>query len=570
MSNPYLDIYIRVSTAEQKKSGNSLSVQEDMGRNVAKKLGLEPRIHNEGARSSTIQYREVLQELKYSIRDKKIKHLWIMDRSRLFRDMTDSLLFRRDFLEKYRMNLYEGDIPTKLNLDSPSESFAYNVLSASKQMENEERQNKSIYGKLYKLKYDAPKKPVYLGGTPLFGYMTKDKLWTINKGESKWVKFIFDSYEKSKTTKEIKDHLDKEGVAPRRTKNSLWNLATLQNMLQNQSYTGIHRQHIKKVDETFSYKVPKIINVGQFNRVQKLINKNQKYKDNAKKHYSLLGDFLVCECGRRMGSRHLKSKSSLGYNVNTRTYYCLSKHYDWKSGDGSTCNNVKSLQMDSLNDYVMDFVKERVSKSHLLKEKFRKEIMDDKFQKMKDIKEIEKKLEQKIQRFQNDIDSIENNIVELEVQKGLGERPKNIVQKIITRYEEELESKNKSYEETEKAIDDLGKDKNWLNWMEKYGERIEGQTSNEEKQKEFLQGVVEKITIKGDYGKNKDGKSVHNGHRVHFSFKMKIVEDKYEVIDPTTTPRTYRVIDGKRVDKSEEVMKFISKRNRVKKKKKVR
>ena len=65
------------------------------------------------------------------------------------------------------------------------------------------------------------------------------------------------------------------------------------------------------------------------------------------------------------------------------------------------------------------------------------------------------------------------------------EKDENLVQRIINRYEEELEIRKTVYEETEKEIDDLGKDLNWLNWMEKYGESIEIQTSNENKQKSF-------------------------------------------------------------------------------------
>ena len=565
MSKSFLDVYIRVSTTEQKKDGNSLAVQEDMGKRVAKKLGLVSRLHNEGARSSTIQFRPRLEDLKYDIRSGLVKNLWVIDSSRMFRDITDSLLFRRDYLEKHKINLYEGETATKIDFDTPSHRFTYNVLSASKQLENEERQNKSIQGKLYKLRKFSPKKPVFLGGTPLFGYEPIDKLWTINKEESKWVKYMFDAYEKGKSTIEIKHHLDKEGVEPRRTENGLWNVATLQKMLRNKSYTGIHRQHIRKVQESFSYKVPKIITIGQFNRVQKLIDKNQKYKDNAKKHFSLLGDFLTCECGRSMGSRHLKSTSSLGYKVDTRTYYCLSKHYDWKSGNGSICNNQKSLQMDSLNEYVLDFVKEKVSKSHLLKDKFKKEVMEDKFQKMIDIKETEKKLENKIQRIQKEIEDIENNIVDLEVQKGLGEKDAKIVDKIIIKYTEELENRRTLYETTEKEIDDLGHDKKWIDWIEKYGESLELETSNEEKQKDFLQGVLGKINIKGDYGKGRDNKIVQNGHIVQFGFKMKIVEDRYEIIE-NTNPREYRVIEGRNTDTSNGVMKFISKRNRKKKK----
>ena len=89
----YLDCYTRVSTAEQKTEGSSLTVQQDIGKRVAKKLGFKFRHRNEGARSSTIHYREVLEQLRSDITNGKVKHIWCLDRSRLFRDMTDGLMF---------------------------------------------------------------------------------------------------------------------------------------------------------------------------------------------------------------------------------------------------------------------------------------------------------------------------------------------------------------------------------------------------------------------------------------------------------------------------------------------
>ena len=113
MSNKFLDCYMRVSSDIQRDEGNSLSVQEEMGKEVSKKLGLTFRPHMEGSRSSTIHYREVLEELKYKISNGEIKNIWIQDKSRLFRDMTDGMLFRRDYLERYRITLFEGMSPTK-------------------------------------------------------------------------------------------------------------------------------------------------------------------------------------------------------------------------------------------------------------------------------------------------------------------------------------------------------------------------------------------------------------------------------------------------------------------------
>ena len=46
---------------------------------------------------------------------------------------------------------------------------------------------------------------------------------------------------------------------------------------------------------------------------------------------------------------------------------------------------------------------------------------------------------------------------------------------------------------------------------------------------------------------------------------MKIVDDSLEVLEGTK-PRKYKVIEGKKTDTTNEVMKFVSKRNRVKKK----
>ena len=62
-----LDYYTRVSTQEQKLKGNPLNVQRDIGKRVAKKLGLAFRHRDEGARSSTIHYRDILEQLKEDI-----------------------------------------------------------------------------------------------------------------------------------------------------------------------------------------------------------------------------------------------------------------------------------------------------------------------------------------------------------------------------------------------------------------------------------------------------------------------------------------------------------------------
>ena len=77
--------YTRVSTKEQAIQGNSLDVQKNHGKQVADKLGMKFKLVNEGARSSTIHVRYKLEDLQLLIKEGKVKHLWVFDRSRFFR-----------------------------------------------------------------------------------------------------------------------------------------------------------------------------------------------------------------------------------------------------------------------------------------------------------------------------------------------------------------------------------------------------------------------------------------------------------------------------------------------------
>ena len=382
-----------------------------------------------------------------------------------------------------------------MSFDSAEENFMSNVLSAATQYENENRRNKSIAGKLYKLRNDANTKSVFLGGTALFGYESIDKVWHIKKSEAEIVRYIFDAYENGKSVKQIKQYLDNKGIKSRRSASGLWVMQTLFTMLRNKSYTGLHEVYMKRAEETFTYKIPAIIKVAQFNRIQKKLDAVLLEKTNNKQHYSLLEDLLKCECGRSYGSRHLKSTSSLGYKVNTRTYYCKSKMYSWKSGVDEECRNKKSLNMDALNEYVLNYVKDKVSKSALLKERFKSEVLEEKNERTKNSKEIEKKLQKRAIELQGEIERIEDNIVELEVSKGLGKQDAKLVDKIIQRYGVELENTKTSYENIEEELAELDNKNQWIDWISKYSDNIKISTSNEEKQKEFLHGILNKIIV---------------------------------------------------------------------------
>ena len=564
-----LDVYTRVSTQEQAKEGNSLNVQKETGKRVAKKLGLKFRLRDEHARSSTIHYREVLEQIKDDIVSGKVKNIWCIERSRMFRDMTDALLFRRDYLEKYKVNLFEGERGEEVKFDDKDAMLMYDIISRLAQYENETRTERSQRGKIAKLK-DAERnnKSVYLGGSATFGYINKNKEWGINKEEAEWVQWMFNAYEKGQTTKDIKNHLDKNGVATRRTKSGLWNMVTIQKMLANRTYTGIHHVYVKKLDRTFSFKVQKIITVSQFNRVQKLLQRNRKLERFNKKHESLLGEYLVCGCGTSMGSEVKKKTRKSGEVILTRKYYCMNKSYQWRDGIDRGCDNKKSLDMDRTDNIIVDRVKKVVSDSHILREKTKQSVLDSKSQIEQNIVGERERLEDKCQRIQKTIDNIENQIVELEMEKTLGKKDESVAKKIIGRFEQELITQHDEYKSVEHELDALNENLVWVNWVEKFAENIEKSTKSFDDKKKFLDGLINSIRVNAEMGLNRVEKEVQTGHSFQINFKMKIVDDRIDWNDEKDKRKGYNVTYGRNALKTGLVKEVTSRAGRKWSKKK--
>lgn len=61
-----------------------------------------------------------------------------------------------------------------------------------------------------------------------------------------------------------------------------------------------------------------------------------------------------------------------------------------------------------------------------------------------------------------------------------------------------LEETKSVYEETEQEIQGLSEKIQWVNWMEKFSKILKIDNLNEEKQHEFLQGLLSKIVVKSE------------------------------------------------------------------------
>ena len=532
----YLDCYIRVSTQEQTK-GFSLDTQEDIGKKIAKQKKLKFRCRNEGARSSTIHYRVILEELKDDIENGLVKHLWVYDRSRLFRNLNDSLFFRKDYLDKYKVSFYEGELGNIVNFDSLEEKLSYDLISQLQQYENDKRSHKSKQGKRHLLQKGVSNR--HYGGTVLFGYKSENGVLSIHKENSKWVVFMFDSILDNKSVMDIKQTLDRNGIVPPRTKNGLWNLGTIQKILGNRAYIGEQTFYDKELKEEFSYSIDPIITRRTFLKVRSEMDRRLKIKDNNKKHFTLFGDFMDCECGNTIGSEVKVGVRKNGIHYDSKNYHCTSKSRQWKYGVKSNCVNKRSMRIELCDDFLLTNIRKVVSDSNLLKDRFKTDVLSKKYEKDKDLNEQTKKLEDKCKRILKKREKTYENIILMETDIMQGRREEKITKGILKKLKNELESFKEETTKTELEIQNLSEEKVWVNWLKKYGDELNTKITNNDNQKDWLNGLIKKIivipVIEGDK---------QTGHKFNIFFHLKVVRDKYKILDSKVRPRKYEIIEG--------------------------
>ncbi|MEE1558530.1 MAG: hypothetical protein V1245_03905, partial [Arenicellales bacterium] len=101
----------------------------------------------------------------------------------------------------------------------------------------------------------------------------------------------------------------------------------------------------------------------------------------------------------------------------------------------------------------------------------------------------------------------------------------------------DIKVKEDALEQTRIRTKELGNQKKWLDWVEKYGDhlRLKGDLSKEDKQK-FLLNTVEEIGVSLD--------KETNDHHLNINFRMGLVGDRIEYADETNKSGGYELIEG--------------------------
>ena len=515
-----LHVYIRVSTRNQ-EDNYSLDNQKRLGMELGSKMSFPLTIiWNEKGKSSNSEFinnRPVLNQLYNRIKSGKVKNLFIQDMSRLSRNENVSNLLKWE-LRKNDVRLFEKS--GKYNFSSPNDRLMFGVLSLFSEHENSIRRMRSVLGKLSKVKNGE-----WCGGMIGFGWKVKDGKILEDRKESKWVKKMFEWYDEKKTLKYIQSELFKNGVKTRRG-NDIWNRGSIVSLLKKTSYIGYTDYVFNDVNGNeykHQYIFPKIIETDLWKRVQNKI-KNSRSLDKminggVRDNETLLTTYLVCNgCGKLMGRKKRKNKN--GNEMSN--YVCRTVERYWNNPKKHPkCKSNKSMNTDKTDNLIWDSILEVWKNSYLIKEEFKKEIIDKVISDRNgmDINGSIRKQENSRSYILRNIDKYNGLISDLEDEYYEGNVIKEQYEKLKSKLQENISTNNQKLHEISLVIDELVDDKKWIDWLNIFDEEYHelSELTELKKRKDFLNKFLDKIEVVWD----KETKL----HTFKIIFKKPIIND---------------------------------------------
>lgn len=551
-----LHIYTRVSTVAQETDGTSLDTQKEMGIKKSKELGFKHKVWNEGAKSShheDIALRPKLSQLLTAIREGDVKHLWVIDQSRLSRNDFVAATIRNE-CNKSGVTFYTKD--GQYDLANPTDTFTRQILDATSQLENALRAERSRMGKLQKVRQGF-----WHGGPPPFGYEIKEGKLSANPEESKWIKRIFARYHKGVSVADIKSELDRNGVETRRKKGT-WSLGSIQAILQNEHYVGRYVYTDSKSDESVEVSCPKMVDETVWNDCQTKRRKilERKGQVNRTTKFYLLRDLMVCGgCKRPMGGRIAEEQFKA-------FYYCPNKERTWvknrpkddqKWKRGTGCSMDRSLNIPATDFAVWERVTSIVSKSNILKQRVKTELLRNKDKDEAEYKSDLRNQRKVEKRIKTGIQRIEESIAKIETDRMLERMDEKLYRQVSKNLRTELDSSKGDLEQCRLHIQETVDQKRWIDWVGKFHEMYSDVDHlAPEDRKEYIEGVVDQLTV------NLDPKTKE--HTIDIDFKYPIVGDQMEYFDVSKKSKRYEIIEGKLTQSLKGS--FVSKHGPVKKK----
>ena len=136
-------LYVRVSSSQQAEK-YSLTTQIQKGMAFAQKEAEDFNIYQDIVSGKNIEDRARFEDLLADIRKEKIQKVWVVEQSRLNRNLEDALLVKRIFNE-FKIRLFVDGVLSEFV--TPEDTLKYNITSAVSEYERSQIIARSVRGK---------------------------------------------------------------------------------------------------------------------------------------------------------------------------------------------------------------------------------------------------------------------------------------------------------------------------------------------------------------------------------------------------------------------------------------
>lgn len=270
-------LYVRVSTHHQIDK-DSLPFQKKELINYSKYLlGIDYyEVFEDAGYSGKNTQRPAFQDMMSRLRAGEFTHLLVWKIDRISRNL-------RDFNEMY-------DEIKKYNVTFISKNEQFDTSSAMGEamlkiiLVFAELERKLTAERVYAVMLSRAEKGLWNGAPVPLGYDfdEENKFPIINTKESETVKFIYDSYEKTKSSGEVKHMLESNNIQTK--KNRTWTTKTISDIIRNPFYIGTYRYNYRytphgKIRPESEWVVvednhPAIISKEQYNNLNAVMDSN--------------------------------------------------------------------------------------------------------------------------------------------------------------------------------------------------------------------------------------------------------------------------------------------------------
>lgn len=200
---------------------------------------------------------------------------------------------------------------------------------------------------------------------------------------------------------------------------------------------------------------------------------------------------------------------------------------------------TRSVNIPKTDALIWDTVVDTLSNSQIFKESFKKELLGTNVSYA--VSKTEKRaLEKEHKKRFKELQKIRTARSSALAQGLLDKKDIKDIQRIFDENERELKTK---IEQISTQMSENEESKKWVDWVNKFGEKIDTLKSTElslSEKKQFLEGVLDKIMVKT---------VDHDKHQFHLQFKLPYVNDdlEYDLVKGRKT--NFRPKDGRKSQK---------------------